>query len=106
MLLLLHALIPWLLQPRCTPYHRPPSPPVLGMGDLRSTYPRTSRPPVHLSGPRGSTYSRMSGFPPEQVDPHPLGYGLLARGPDGWSAGPVTSLGLGLGLGLGARTRG
>ena len=37
----------------------------------------------------------MSGpwLPPEQVDPHLLGYASLARGPDGWSAGPVTSLG-------------
>ena len=35
----------------------------------------------------------MSGPPPEQVDPHLLGYGSLARDPDGWSAGLVTSLG-------------
>ena len=46
----------------------------------------------------------MSGPPPEQVDPHLLGIvyrsycksfpdGSLAWGPDGWSAGPVTSLG-------------
>ena len=54
--------------------------------DRGSTIPRTG-------GPRGSTYSRMSVPPPEQVDPHLLGYGSLARGPDGWSAGPVTSLG-------------
>ena len=33
------------------------------------------------------------------MDPHLLGYGSLARGPDGWSVGPVTSPGLGLGLG-------
>ena len=38
-------------------------------------------------------HSRMSGPPPEQVDPHLLRYGSLARGLDGWSAGPVTSLG-------------
>ena len=35
----------------------------------------------------------MSGRPFEQVDPHLLGYGSFARGPDGWSAGLVTSLG-------------
>ena len=58
-------------------------------------------PPVGLDlvAHRGSTYSRMSRLPPEKVDPHLLGYGSLTRGPDGWSAGPVTSLGLGLGLG-------
>ena len=63
-----------------------PGLPILGMVDPRSTCPRTG-------GPRGSTYSRMSGPPPEQVDAHLLGYGSLARGPDGWSAGLVTSLG-------------
>ena len=61
--------------------------------DPRSTCPTTGGPPVHPGGPRGSTYSRTSGPPPEQVDPHLLSYGSLARGPDGWSAGPVTSLG-------------
>ena len=52
----------------------------------------------------GPTLSRQ----PEQVDSHLLGYGSLARGPDGWSAGPVqvTSLCIGLGLGLGPGARG
>ena len=71
------------------PYQGPPSPLVLEMVDPRSTCP-TGGPPVHPGGPRGSTYSRMSGPPPEQVDPHVLGYGSVARGPDGWSAGLVT----------------
>ena len=63
------------------------------ISDPRSTSCRNGGPPVHPGGPRGSTYSRMSEPPPEQVDPHLLGYGSLARGPDGWSAGLVTSLG-------------
>ena len=37
------------------------------------------------------------------MDSHLLSYGLLARDPDGWSAGPVTSVGLGLGLGVRAK---
>ena len=55
--------------------------------------PPLSETSIHPGGPRGSTYSRMSGPSPEQVDPHLVGYGSLARGPDGWSAGPVTFLG-------------
>ena len=58
----------------------------------QSTCPRNGGPPVHPGGPRWSASSRMSGLPPEQVDPQ-LGYGSPARDPDGWSAGPVTSLG-------------
>ena len=42
-----------------------------------------------------STYSRIGGLPPELVDPICKSFpdGSLAKGPDGRSAGPVTSLG-------------
>ena len=59
-----------------------------------------------------STFSRIGGLPPEQVD-LPIFKSFpdrsLAKGPDGRSAGPVTSLGrarLRLGLGARARARG